>query len=75
MDYRLMESLDVQLWANIHSMDITSEECLTKVRSLLSCRSNMNVARSLQGEEAQAFIDFLDRVSKLYYVAPCALTT
>jgi len=34
-----------------------------KVRTLLSCRSSMNVARSFQGNEAQTFIDFLDQVS------------
>jgi len=49
-------------------MDITSGECLAKIRSLLSCRSSINGARSFQGEEAQAFIDFLDQVSGLHCV-------
>jgi len=64
IDYQLIESLDMQLWANIYTIEITSDECLTEVRSLLSCRSNMNVARSFRGNDAQTFIDFLDQVSR-----------
>jgi len=45
-------------------MEVTSNECLSKIRSILSCRSCMNVARGFQGNEAQTFIDFLDKVSK-----------
>ena len=53
----------MQFWANIYSTDITSSECLSEVLSLLNCPSRIAVARSLQGSEAQTFIDFLDRVS------------
>ena len=66
---------DVQFWANIYSVKITSDECLTKVQSLLTRRSNMNVARSFQGNEAQTFIDFLDRVSKPHRGVPRASAT
>ena len=65
--YRFTGSLDVQFWANVYSMEITSDECLAKIRSLLSCRSSINVPRGFQGEAAQAFIDFLDQVSELHY--------
>ena len=61
--HRLTESSDTQLWADIYSIEVTSSECLAKVRTFLSCRSSMNVARSFQGNDARAFIDFLDQVS------------
>jgi len=64
IDPRLVESLDVQFSTNIYSMEVTSNECLSEIRSLLSCPSKITVARSFQGNEAQTFIDFLDRVSK-----------
>lgn len=64
---RLIESLDTQVWADVCSMEINSNECISKVRSLLSCRSGMIVARSFNGNEARTFVDFLDRVSKLRY--------
>jgi len=38
---------------------------VSEVRSLLNCSSEITRARSLRGNEAQMFIDFLDRVSKL----------
>jgi len=46
-------------------MDVTSDECLSEVRSLLSCPTKINVTRSFRGNEAQMFIDFLDQVSKI----------
>lgn len=46
-------------------MDVTSNECLSEVRSLLSCPVKITVARSFRGNEAQTFIDFLDQVSRL----------
>lgn len=58
--------MGAQSWANIYTTEVTSNECLSKVQSLLKCRVNMNVARNLQGNDAQAFIDFLDQVSKLH---------
>ena len=63
IEHCLIESLDKQFWVNIYSIEVTSNECLAKIRTLLGCRSNMNVARSFQGNEAQTFIDFLDQVS------------
>ena len=64
MDHRLVESLDMRLWPKIYSMGITSNECLTEVRSLLSCPSGMNLVRNFQGNEAQTFANFLDQVSE-----------
>ena len=60
----LTESLELQSWANIYSMEITSEECLMGVKHLLSCPSTINTVRGFQGQEAQMFADFLDRVSR-----------
>lgn len=74
VDYRLIGSLATQLWTNLYSMEITSDECLTNVEALLSCRSNMDVARSFEGNEAQTFVDFLDRVSKLSCGTPRTAT-
>ena len=45
-------------------MEIASDECLTEIRSLLSCRSNLNVVRGFKGGKAQEFVDFLDQVSE-----------
>lgn len=68
---RLTESSDKQSWTNIYTTKVTSNECLSKVQSLFSCRSNTNVARSFRGNDAQVFAGFLDRVN---YV-PRASTT
>lgn len=43
-------------------MEVTSNECLSEVCSLLSCPLKITAARNLQGNDAQVFIDFLDRV-------------
>lgn len=64
IDHRLIEPLDIWFWSNIYSVEIPSDECLSKVRSLLSCPTKITVARSFRGNEAQRLIDFLDRVSK-----------
>ena len=50
---------------NIYTVEIASNESLTGVCSLLSCRSNVDVVRGFQGSEAQTFVDFLDQVSTL----------
>ena len=71
MDHRLIRPLDTQSWADVYSMEITSNECLAKVRLLLSCQSEMNVARSFQGNEAQTFVNFLDRVSGTLRCTTC----
>ena len=54
-------------WADICSLETPSNECLSIVQSLLSCPTEITVARSFQGGEAQRLIDFLDRVSKPCY--------
>ena len=59
-----LESLGVQFWDNVLSPEIPSDEPLSTVRSLLTCPTNIAVARSLQGDEAQRLIDFLDQVSR-----------
>jgi hypothetical protein len=61
----LIKSSDTQFPAKICSMETTSTECLLEVRSLLSCPFKVAAARSLQGTEAQIFVDFLDQVSGL----------
>lgn len=66
----ITQSLDTQFWANIYSNKITSDECLSEVRSLLSCPSKIVVVRNFLGDEAQTFIDFLDQVSKLCAPVP-----
>ena len=53
-----------RLLAEICSMEATSTECLWEVRSLLTCPPKVAAARSLEGNEAQEFVDFLDRVSE-----------
>ena len=69
VDHQLTESSDAQFWADIYSLEVPSNECLSWVQSLLSSPSKITVARSFQGSEAQTFVDFLDRVSKL--CPPC----
>ena len=66
MNNLLIELSESQSWANISS-ELPSNESLPTIRSLLSCPTHIAVARSLQGDEAQRLIDFLDRVSK-----PCS---
>jgi len=53
-------------------MEVTSDEYLSEVRSLLNCPSKITRVRNLRGDEAQMFIDSLDRVSKL---GPCFSVT
>ena len=68
MSYLFIELSDMQLWANIRPSEIPPNQCLSAIRSLLNCPTNITVARSFQGDEAQRLINFLDRVSK-----PCLL--
>ena len=60
----LIQLLDIQFPAKLCSMEATSTECLLEVRSLLTCPPKVAAARSLEGNEAQEFVDFLDRVSE-----------
>jgi len=65
MDHQLIERTDTEFWSGIYSLEIASDECLSKVSSLLSCPTKITAARSFRGQEAQTLIDFLDRVSEL----------
>ena len=69
MDHFPTESLDVQSWTEIHSLETPSNEYLSRVQALLSCPTNITVARSFQGDEAKNLVDFLDRVSR--FRSPC----
>ena len=72
IDHQLIESSDAHFWTDLYSAETTSNECLTKIRLLLSCRPSISVARSFQGNEAQTFANFLCRVSELRYgFTPC----
>ena len=66
----LIEPSDTQFPTKLYSMETTSTECLSEVRALLGCPYKIAAARSLQGNEAQKFIDFLDRVSGLFATSP-----
>ena len=55
----------MQFRSNNCLLETASNESLSEVRSLLYSPTKITVARSLQGDEAQALIDFLDRVSRL----------
>ena len=73
-DQRLMRWLDAQSWHDLHTLETVSDECLPKLQSLLGCPSKIAIARSFQGSEANALIDFLDRVSALCASCPSNLT-
>ena len=61
--HRFINPSDTQFWDNFYAADITSNERVSKVWTLLSCSSKIAVARTFRGIEAQTFIDFLDPVS------------
>ena len=44
-------------------MEIPSNECLSKIQSLVSCPTKITVVRSFRGNQARAIINLLDRVS------------
>ena len=60
---RLIDPFDAQFWTNNHALDIDSGRLLSEVQSLLNSPSMVALARSLQGREAQSFIDRLHHVS------------
>ena len=62
IDHWLINSSDIRFWTKIYSMEVTSGECLSEVQFLLNCPSKITFARGFCGNEAQTFIDFLDRV-------------
>ena len=73
MGRQLIGPLDIQYSANIYSTEITSNECISEVQSLLSSPLRIALARSIQGNNAQTLIDSLDRVHS-YYVRHTSAT-
>jgi hypothetical protein len=62
-EWILIQTLDALFWDAIFSMDITSAEGLSNVSTLAHSPSNIIVARNLQGDRAQSFVDIIDQVS------------
>lgn len=54
---------DPLFWDTIFVADITSAEGLSNFSTLIHSPSKITAARSLQGDQAQVFIDLIDRVS------------
>ena len=54
---------DPLFWDTIFSMDITSAEVLSSIATIVYSPTKVDMARELQGEEAQSFVDLIDRVS------------
>ena len=50
-------------WDTIFSTDVTSVEGLSNIAALVRSQSKIKAARSLCGDQAQGFIDQIDRVS------------
>lgn len=51
-----IDPFDAQFRPNIYSLNIDSRECLSEVQSLLNSPSNVALASSFQGREAQSLI-------------------
>ena len=51
------------LYDDIYMVDMSAEESVSNIRSLIHSPSWIAVARSLRGEEAQGLIDFIDQAS------------
>ena len=62
-EWTLIQTLDALFWDAIFSMDITSAEGLSNVSAIVHSPSKIIVARNLQGDRAQRFIDIIDHVS------------
>ena len=56
--------LDPHSWSDLYASDITSNDFLLKVQSLLDSPSKVALARAFQGSEVEVLIDFLDAVSE-----------
>ena len=65
IDRRLIGFLGVRSSTDIHSTGVASNECISEVKSLLSCSFKINLAVSVQEDGAQKLVDFLDQVSRL----------
>ena len=61
----IVQPSDAQFLANIYSNDVTSDESTLEIQSLLSSLPKIITAKNLLGNDAQAFVDFLDQVSRL----------
>ena len=73
VDDQLVGSSDTQFLKAIHSADVDSSERLSEVQSLLNSPFKVTLVRSLQGNEAQTFIDALDRVSQSWLLCSDSL--
>lgn len=65
-----VSSPDMQFLTRMYSVEITSDECLSVVQSLLNCPLNMALVRSFRGSDALVFIDFLDQASEPHSPPP-----
>lgn len=59
----LTSDSDALFWEAIFSVDVTSAEGLSKIVALVHSPSQITMARSLRDDQAQAFVDLIDRVS------------
>ena len=70
IDRWLMETLGTPSRTGTYPMDVTSDECLSEIRTFLSCPFRITAVMGFRGNAAQVFVDFLDRVSRTAS-APC----
>ena len=61
--YPLTQISDALFWDTIFSIDVASAEGLSNIRTLVHSPSKIAMARSLQDDQAQRFIDIIDQVS------------
>lgn len=54
-----------QFWSDLYALEITSNECLSKLRSILGCPTKIAATRRFQGNDAETFVNFLDKVGYL----------
>jgi len=59
----LTSTSDALFWDTIISTDVTPADNLPNIVTIVYSPTKINVARSLRGDQAQSFIDLLDRVS------------
>jgi len=64
IDHQLIGFLGVPFPTNIHPIEVTLTERIPEVKSLLSCSFKINLAMSIQKNEAQKLVDFLDQVCR-----------
>ena len=54
---------DALFWATTLSVDTTSAEIFSNIATIVHSPTKISVARGLQGDQAQHFVDLIDRVS------------